>query len=1185
MVNGADLTYKIPEEQPVNTFIGNILNDTANVRNVVSDEDYSKLRLSFLTEGNAVTSLFGLDEKTGELSVGSKSTLDRETICPFSVNCVVSLDVVIQSPLNQFFRKVSVNVILDDVNDNPPRFPSDSVSLDVSEAVLVGASIPLEGASDRDKGKNNSLQTYEIVPSDGAFGVSFRKNLDGTSYLNLVVKKELDHETTNRYSLQIVAKDGGVPPLQGIMKVEVTVTDVNDNLPKFNKDSYSVNVDENVSQNSVILTVEATDKDSGDNGDITYKLSSHQDQKILNLFSIDPRTGAMVVTGDLQGEATERYDVIVEASDHALQPFTSQIVVTVTVRDVINSSPKLTVNILSGASISEYASLGAAVAHVAVKDSDRGRNGIVTCKLQNQIYFDLQGFDVDEYKVIVAKQLDSEVTHQQNVTIICEDAGTPPLTANSTFVIKVIDENDNAPTFMQMRYSANITENNKMGQSILTVTAHDLDSGTNGEVRYSLASDSSGQFLISPEDGVIMANTRFDYETHKYVNFTILAIDQGKPQKTATAKVAVKILDINDEPPKFSQDIFTVPVSEVARPGELVSIISAMDFESGVNGELEYYFVNKTPSIPFTLLRNGSVILDESLDYEKKSVYEFRVMAVDKGTPPLNATARVIVQVKDINDNVPIITFPNVSNYLVNVTFADTTGTVISRIRVTDYDSGLNGQIHYVITARNDSGRFDINSKTGEIFTTRNYDMDDINMYRLIVSVQDKGSPPLAKHTTLLIKLTKGNGTAAAAHVLGNEQNILITLTIVCVTIVLSATIVLIIVIMRRRDRKREGTNSRQTNGNNETGKYDDPIKSNNINEMKSNMADDGDFGFPVPSDTSSVLQNPSCLDNKTKSSNQYKDNSMSPNSLNLKLDSSGRQESNNMDQLAALQLHHALLQNYKQSQGSSNHWPRQGNVADDVNSDASGETTTSDSGRGGSEEDITSHNGTQTFDEHDLSRDMQISNSSFQSQGNVSSHSNASNQPVKSSVKDPVRNSSRKHVTFREASALKNNPAGTVLPSQRNASQPQREIDSYNKVSDWRKPNILYAHQPHNNLNNNHRTQQNGGANAQRSSNGRFPPNGVDPSYKNSANRTDDKYLKKGHYIPMGNNKVLSHSDYIPMTGGIAHHRDWRNDSVLTMTTEDGDDRSTTTSGSYTIENEDRFAGLDYGDWKDVVV
>ncbi|ESP02720.1 hypothetical protein LOTGIDRAFT_62427, partial [Lottia gigantea] len=579
--------------------------------------------------------------------------LDREQICPFTTNCEIALDVVVQSPLSHLFKKVAVKVVLKDINDNSPKFPNPIVNLDVSEAVLVGASIPLEGASDADRSKNNSLQSYEIVPTIGAFGISYRQNLDGTTFLNLIVREELDHETQDKYSLQIIAKDGGQPQRQGILSVNVAITDVNDNVPKFTKDNYTVTIDENVSHTSVIINVHATDDDSGDNGNITYKLSSHQDLKLRTLFNIDSISGDMTIKGNLEKEATAQYNVIVEAIDHALQPFTSQTVVTINVRDVINSPPMLTVNVLSDAAISEYASVGTVIAHVAVKESDRGRNGIVSCQLDDPNYFQLQGYDLDEYKVIVEKPIDSEITQQQNVTIICQDAGTPPLSSNFSFLVTVIDENDNTPIFTNGRYFGKISENSRIGLSVLNVSASDQDRGQNGRIRYFLGPESAGHF--------------------------------------------------------------------------------------------------KTPSTPFTLLSNGSLVLDRSLDYESKQVFGFNVMAIDKGIPRLNSTAEIVVKVKDENDNIPIITFPNSPSYLINVTFADNKGTVITRLRAIDSDSGLNGQLRYVITSRNDSGRFEVDAETGDIYTTKNYNLKDIDFYKLIIGVQDMGTPPMAAHITIYV--------------------------------------------------------------------------------------------------------------------------------------------------------------------------------------------------------------------------------------------------------------------------------------------------------------------------------------------------------------------------------------------------------------------------------------------------
>ncbi|XP_067663339.1 protocadherin-9-like isoform X2 [Haliotis asinina] len=1141
MCGGAEFTYyyDIYEEVPPahSTFIGNIPNDT-NLKSMVSEADFSNLQYSFLTEGDyEATKYFNLDENIGNLRTSGDNVLDRETLCPFASTCVLSLEIAIKSKLNQFFRTVALEIAVADVNDNAPKFPTNKKTLNISEEVVTGASFALDGAVDRDTGANNSLQTYTIQPADGPFELQFSKNIDGTSFLNLVVREKLDHEERNLYNVQVIAADGGVPPNQGVLSLEINVIDMNDNRPKFTQDSYSVVVEENVAQNFVILTVNATDADSGANGEVRYSLSSHQAVKNQNLFAINPKTGELSVTGELQSEPEEKYDIIVEASDMGVQPFTTQAVVTVEVQDTINNPPRIRVNLLTGQTtnyslISEYANLGVVVAHIRVYESDRGRNGIVKCELLQHDYFELQGFDVNEYKVIVAKPLDREDKAEHTLTVQCEDAGTPPLKVNASFIVKVTDENDNAPQFTPAVYSVTIEENNKIGDSVLTVLAQDLDEGSNSDIRYSLSPMyNRDEVIISPKSGLILANTRFDYETKPVMNFSVIAVDGGNPPKTSTAKVTVRVIDVNDQKPTFSHSVFHFNISENAKLGQNVGQIVAFDFETGRNGEV---YISLSPDIdsisPFALFQNGTVILNGSIDHEVVSQYEFRVLAKDRGSPPLSATTYVRISILDENDNMPVITYPNITHHSTQISTDYEINSIITSVHARDADIGINAQLKYVITSRNDSGRFQIDGKTGDISIAKHLSKSDVNMYKFMIMVQDSGIPPHASHTILFVNVLSGNGSTMIGPHGGNDQNVLITVTIICVTAIVSAIIVLVIIVMKRKDKQRTKApqGSMYLQSPSSLTQYVDKVKVDNVRPNKGveNHTDE-EFGFSA---------------HKEKDENKKNDsNSQYSLSKEVRDDSDGR-----LDQLTVLQLHHALLQTYQGHQLSNTQkiaaWQR---GQDDVHSDASGETTTSDSGRGGSEEDICSHSGasaSQIEDLHEMSRDTLLNNTSFQSSQTIPSS-------LKSGLKDNVRASVRKHVTFRD---LSDKGRTDIYPDPTQHQQvPPSKHHPQVKNMDKTYPQNPPPKPPH-------RGPQTCGFTVR------------NPTF------TNDNFYHGGC--------KKSVSDFhLPVQDHITHVRDWRNDSIAT--TDDGDDRSTTTSGSYTIDNDESCVNLDFNDFKDIVV
>lgn len=749
VVMSADLQYSVPEQSKSGLLIGNIP-DSIDLANLVSQASLPYMKYSFLSIDSNLRKYFSLNDKTGDLRLSSAEILDREVVCQFDTSCILELQIAIQSTQTQFFRKVLVSIDVIDINDHAPQFKENFTTLMISESVQIPSSFPLPSALDKDTGANNSLQVYEIFPQDGPFELTYSKT---NSNLMLRVIRELDHETRDLYSVKIIARDGGDPPREGVLNADIIVEDINDNAPQFTQDNYAKVVDETISPGSLLLTVKALDSDSGKNGQIRYRLSPQQSAVVLATFSVDEILGDLRLVGDFQNADTELYKIDIEASDMADQPFTTKTTVSITVEDTINSRPKVLISYLSQnnySSISEYANLGVAVAHILVRDTDRGPNGIVQCNMTTGGYFELQSYDVKEYKVIVARPLDRETIIIHNVTVECFDAGLPPLSTSETFQIRVLDENDNAPQFAQRMYNLTIRENNEVGKEILTVTAVDLDdpSTGNGDITYSLQDVSKGEFLINPDTGLIKIMASFDYEFRRQINFTVVAEDNGIPRRSAKVPIRVSILDENDQVPYFAQSRFTISVSEYASLGDIVGDITAFDFEQGRNGQFEItmipgsgrgrknmkgdiyysgrssydspsdYEVINDASIPFEVRQNGSLLLVGELDHETRSSYEFEVRVTDKGEPPLSDTATVVVDVTDENDNAPYILHPNVSE----VAFTALTGSdaplILLSFEVMDKDSGSNSLLVFTVTARNDSGRFEIDNK-GEVKRTR----------------------------------------------------------------------------------------------------------------------------------------------------------------------------------------------------------------------------------------------------------------------------------------------------------------------------------------------------------------------------------------------------------------------------------------------------------------------------------
>ena len=258
--------------------------------------------------------------------------------------------------------------------------------------------------------------------------------LDGTSDLNLRLIRSLDRETKDKYTLYVSALDGGNPPKSGTLMVNISVTDINDNAPVFTQEMYNVTIKEDLALNSLVVRVSANDGDTGRNAEVSYKFATIQTDNI-DIFNMNSASGEITLISPPEYSSTP-YEIIVEAIDNAEQNRkSSQAKVIVNINDTNNNAPDISINVLSEfeyAIITENANIGDIVAHVEVEDADNGINGHVSCRILGNLFFKLQPMQnaPNEFKVVVNGTLDREDIIEHNVTVFCEDGGTPAV--NST---------------------------------------------------------------------------------------------------------------------------------------------------------------------------------------------------------------------------------------------------------------------------------------------------------------------------------------------------------------------------------------------------------------------------------------------------------------------------------------------------------------------------------------------------------------------------------------------------------------------------------------------------------------------------------------------------------------------------------------------------------------------------------
>nr|XP_012416964.1 PREDICTED: protocadherin alpha-8 isoform X4 [Odobenus rosmarus divergens] len=501
--------YSVAEESKHGTFVGRIAQD-------LGLELAELVPRLFRVASKGHGDLLEVNLQNGILFVNSR--IDREELCGRSAECSIHLEVIVDRPLQVFHVEVEVK----DINDNAPVFRLKEQRVLIYESRLPDSMFPLEGASDADVG-SNSLLTYKLSSSE-YFALDVKTNSDDNTQIGLVLRKSLDREEAPEHNLLLTATDEGKPELTGTVQLLVTVLDVNDNAPIFEQTEYEVRIFENSGNGTIVIRLNASDRDEGVNGEISYSFNSLVPTMVRDRFRIDPNTGEIVTKGNLDFEKLNLYKIRVDATDKGHPPMAGHCTVLLKVLDKNDNVPQIALTSLS-LPIREDAQLGTVIALISVSDLDFGANGQVTCSLTPHVPFKLVSTFKNYYSLVLDSALDRESVSDYALVVTARDAGSPSLSATASVSVEVADVNDNAPAFAQPEYTVFVKENNPPGCHIFTVSARDADAQENALVSYSLVERRVGERALSSyvsvhaESGKVYALQPLDHEELELLQF------------------------------------------------------------------------------------------------------------------------------------------------------------------------------------------------------------------------------------------------------------------------------------------------------------------------------------------------------------------------------------------------------------------------------------------------------------------------------------------------------------------------------------------------------------------------------------------------------------------------------------------------------------------------------------------
>ncbi|XP_019645840.1 PREDICTED: protocadherin Fat 4-like [Branchiostoma belcheri] len=584
--------------------------------------------ITYTTRGSDAN-FFYLNSTTGAIS--SQSTLDFESRRSYYF-FVRAYD---NGSPRRYSSWSGVQIILNDLNDNSPVFSPTSYTYTLSEDSPYPVDLLTVYASDDDSGTNAAI-TYSIASGD-LFN-RFQINQDGV--LSLI--DALDREFTPLYILSVAATDGGTPALVATAFVAITVEDVNDNPPSFAQASYSVNVDEDVTLYTTVLTPVVTDPDSGPNSEVTLFILSGNDN---NKFSIDPIYGYIFNIATFDREVQDTYNLTIQAQDGASPFYTATTVVYIRIVDINDNAPAFA-QASYQANIDENVAVGTSVITVLATDVDNGTNGEVNYYITDATV----PFTVDNTTGVISTSggLDRETVSSYTFLVTVRDRGTPQFSDQATVTVSVLDLNDNTPNFTQPSYSVTIEENLSQGTSILTVSATDEDSGTNADITYSISSSSTlglQFYSIDATSGQISVKEANDRETLDFVQMYVVATDGGSPGLSSLVEVNVTISDVNDNAPILVQTFFSLEIRYDSSSLTNLATLSATDADQGINGEIQYYLLDQTSLFHVDLLSGHFRKKDNSTLLQPDYKYVMTAVARDAGSPVLTSNPPATLRV------------------------------------------------------------------------------------------------------------------------------------------------------------------------------------------------------------------------------------------------------------------------------------------------------------------------------------------------------------------------------------------------------------------------------------------------------------------------------------------------------------------------------------------------------------
>lgn len=514
--------------------------------------------------------------------------------------------------------------------------------------------------------------------------------------------------------------------------------------------------------------------DPADDPDTSFRLMQENNSSVIQMREMD---GLLSVADVIDREQLCRssprclitFDIVVRSKEKF-----QLIHVEIEVKDVNDHPPRFPHN-ETHLEIVENVPLGSRFPLEIALDQDVGENYIQSYNISPSTHFEVEVRDREDglkfAQLVLVRELDREVEDSYTIEVTATDGGVHAKSGSMLVNVKVLDSNDNSPSFEHSSLTVELDEDSPVGHRVLRVHAFDPDDGANGEVTYALAEGFSPEagrlFHVDPYTGDVTLKGLVDFERRRSYELVIKASDMGANSVPSTCKVHIDVVDVNDNAPEISIKPMTpgsdgvASITEAAAADSFVALISTSDRDSGSNG---YVRVSLLGHEHFSLQQaygdSFMIITTTTLDRERIPEYNLTVVAEDLGNPPFRTVRQYTVGVKDENDNPPLF---SKTLYEVSVLENNIPGSYVTTVVARDPDVGKNAKVSYKVLDSEVPGGspvstyISVDSHSGSLYTLRSFDYETLQQIDLVIQAEDRGSPSLSSTSTIRIKVVDQN--------------------------------------------------------------------------------------------------------------------------------------------------------------------------------------------------------------------------------------------------------------------------------------------------------------------------------------------------------------------------------------------------------------------------------------------